>query len=100
MLGYLLYLFVLADHLLASNRVMLDTVVSGVDNKFTECAEPTVTTDSEQGSVKERMIFTKIIFTLRPKQHQQTINNKCGSSSSSSSSSIRSSSSSSSSNAT
>jgi len=71
MLGYLLNLFVLADDLLASNGVMFDTVISRIDDQFTERSEATVTTDCEQRSVKEWMILTQIIFTLRPSQHQQ-----------------------------
>ena len=62
---YLLYLFVLADDLLASNWVVLDTVVPRVDDKFAESTEPTVAADSEERRVKERVIFAQVVFALR-----------------------------------
>ena len=65
-MGYLLYLFVLADHLLAGDRVVFGAVVARVDNEFTEGAEATVSADGEERRVEERMILTKVIFTLRP----------------------------------
>jgi len=67
-LGYLLYLFVLADDLLAGDWVVFRAVVSRVDDQLTERAEPTVAADCEQRRVKERMILTEVVFTLRPKQ--------------------------------
>ena len=63
---YLLYLFVLADDLLAGDWIMLDAVISSIHNKLAECTETAVTTDGKQRRVKERMILTEIIFTLRP----------------------------------
>jgi len=68
--GYLLYLFVLADDFLAGDRVLLDTVVPGVDDQFAERTEPTVAADSEQWSVEERMILTEVVLTLRPVNQQ------------------------------
>jgi len=70
---YLLYLFVLADDLLAGDWIMLDAVISSVHNELAERTETAVTTDSKQRSVKERMILTEIIFTLRPKHINHVI---------------------------
>jgi len=65
-LDHLLYLFVLADDFFPGDWIVFQTVVSRVDNQFTERTEAAVTTDGKQRRVEERVIFTKIVLTLRP----------------------------------
>ena len=65
-LDHLLYLFVLADDFFPGDWIVFQTVVSRVDNQFTERAEAAVTTDGKQRRVEERVIFTKVVLTLRP----------------------------------